>query len=271
MSIRMLAVDLDGTLLTDDKRISDTNREALTRITAEGVRVILSTGRAWPGAKGFAAELGLGLPVITSNGAMIVDSATEEILYQRDMETEAAFFVIEEGVRRGTSQIIWSRNRLYGLPVNERLQDYGRRFGRMTPQPAPLAMLEEDGISKVLWYDTEENIAQWEKELAPREDRSTERFPNTKVVTSTPTFLEFFHRGVSKATAIATVAAMYGIAKEEIAAIGDADNDLPMLAEAGLAIAMGNGTERVKAAADRITLDNEHDGVAYAVEHFLAE
>ena len=269
MSIRMIAVDLDGTLLTDDKQISEVNRETLRKAAEKGVYVILSTGRAWPGAKGFAAELGLGLPVITSNGAMIVDSATEKILYQRDMETETAFSVIEEGVRRGTSQIIWSRNRLYGLPVNERLQDYGRRFGKMTPQPAPLALLEEEGISKVLWYDTPENITAWEKELAPREDRSLEAFPNTKVVTSSPTFLEFFHSGVSKATAIRTVAAQFGVAKEEIAAIGDADNDLPMLAEAGTAIAMGNATDRVKNTADQITEDNEHDGVALAIRKLL--
>ena len=262
MAYRMFAVDLDGTLLTGDKRISEANKKALKQATESGIHVVLSTGRAWPGARAFAEELGIRVPVITSNGAMIIDGATGEIMYKKDMEPEAAREIIEDGVRIGTSQIIWAENQLYGLPIDERLIDYGQRFGKMDPLPLPpVESLFEVGISKVLWYDTVERSEQLWGEL--------KQYRDTVVVRSDPHFLEFFNIGVSKAKAIVAVADILGVKREEIAAIGDADNDLPMLETAGLGIAMGNANERVKAAADRITTDNEHDGVAYAVHHFL--
>ena len=262
MAYRMLAVDLDGTLLTDDKRISEANREALREAVDNGVCVVISTGRAWPGARAFAEELGVRVPVITSNGAMIIDGATGGIIYKKDMVPEAARAIIEDGRKIGTSQIIWVENKLYGLPIDERLIDYGHRFGKMDPTPMPpVETLFEVGISKVLWYDTVERAEQLAGVIR--------EYPETTLVRSDPHFLEFFNVGVSKAKAIAAVASMYGIDRSEIAAIGDADNDISMLESVGLAIAMGNATERVKAVADRITVDNEHDGVAYAIHHFL--
>ena len=89
------------------------------------------------------------------------------------------------------------------------------------------------------------------------------------VVKSQPEFLEFFHAGVSKAKALASVTARFGIAMEETVAIGDADNDIPMLKAAGYAVAMGNGSTGAKSAAAWITDDNEHDGVAKALSRLF--
>ncbi len=263
MTYRMAAIDLDGTLLTDAKTISEGNLRALKEAAEAGVIVCISTGRAWPGAREFARQAGVIHPVITSNGAMIMDPVKEEIFFERDLGSEEALTIIREGEARDTSQIIWSKNRLYGLPLNERLADYEQRFGRIKASAVPdLEKLAAEGIQKVLWYDDRDTIAEWagDNPMLGRE--------SVTVCTSDPHFLEFFSSTVSKAEAIGKVAGMYGISLEEIMAFGDAGNDLPMLAAAGLGVAMGNATEQVKAAAGFVTKSNEEDGVAYALRHF---
>ena len=272
MKYRLLAIDLDGTLLTDDKRISERNREALAKAQQCGMHVVISTGRAWPGAKAFAAELGLSVPVITSNGAMIVDAVTEEIIYKRDLEPEAAKNVLEAGRKNGVSQIIWSSNRLYGLPVDWRLEDYGRTYGKMTPQPMPpVETLYDAGISKILWYDDPERIASFNEQVhADGGDVMPGGLPkDTAAWMSQPTFLEFFHSDVSKAAALRSVAQILGVSMEETVAVGDAPNDILMLQAAACGVAMGNASESVKAIADFVTEDNMHDGVAVLTERLL--
>ena len=213
----------------------------------------------------------MSLPVITSNGAMIIDSATGEILFRRDLLHESAETILANGRKRLTSQIIWSGTTLYGLPLDWHLADYGRRFGGKTPLPMPPAQaLREAGISKILWYDTPEHIDAWEAE-ARREIREGGALSDVTVVKSQPEFLEFFHSGVSKAKALSSVAAHFSVPMEEMVAIGDADNDIPMLTAAGCAVAMGNGSPGAKDAASWVTDDNEHDGVAKALERLFPE
>lgn len=269
MAYRMVAIDLDGTLLTDDKRVSEGNLAELRRVIAQGVHVIISTGRAWPGAKPFVRMLGLTLPVITSNGAMIVDSGSEEIMFKKDLSPEAAKIILEGGRARMTSQIIWSANRLYGLPLDERLADYGKRFGLMEPKPMPpIETLFDIGVSKILWYDAPEHIAAWVSEA--QQGILFDKMPeNVTICKSLPVYAEFFRGDVSKAKALEAVASMFGVPMEETIAIGDADNDLPMLTAAGTGVVMGNAEESVKAAADFVTRDNEHDGVAYALSQLI--
>ena len=269
MAYRMVAIDLDGTLLTDDKRISERNLAEIRRVLESGAFVIISTGRAWPGAEPYVRLLEMSLPVITSNGSMIVDSATREILFRRDLTQEAAETILAKGRKRLASQVIWSGTTLYGLPLDEHLADYGRRFGKKTPLPMPpMETLREDGISKILWYDTPEHINAWETEVRG-EICEGGALSDVTVVKSQPEFLEFFHAGVSKAKALASVTARFGIAMEETVAIGDADNDIPMLKAAGYAVAMGNGSTGAKSAAAWITDDNEHDGVAKALSRLF--
>lgn len=262
--IVMLAIDLDGTLLTDDKRISDANARAIREAMDAGVKVCIATGRAWPGAKEYARELGVDAPVVTSNGAMIVDPVTEEVLFDLGLSGEDARAVYARGEQEGLTQIVWSKCQFFASRMNELAVDYGHRFGRMNPTAVPsIDELCERGVSKILWYCPNEDAEEYRKKVL---DVFGERI---SVVTSMPSFLEFFHRGLSKAEAVRRVADRYGIRMDEVAGFGDAGNDIPLLQMTGIGVAVGNASDEAKQAADLVTADNEHDGVALAIREIL--
>lgn len=266
--ISMLAIDMDGTLLTDDKRVSAGNAEAIRFATERGIRVGVSTGRAWPGAREFACALGIDTPVITSNGSMIVDPTNEEVLFDLGLTDAQAKEIYACGLEiPSVTQIVWSKNKCYASRINEMSADYGTRFGRMEPTKVPsIEALCERGVSKILWYFSDNGAEVYADEMRERFGKQV------TVETSTPFFLEFFHQNVSKAEAVKNVAARYGIAMENVLAIGDAGNDISMLKTAGIGVAMANASDAAKAAADYVTKeDNNHDGVAEAIYRFCGE
>lgn len=263
-NLKMAAIDLDGTLLTDDKQITPLCKNTIQMAMRDGYIICISTGRAWPGAKKFAKELMVTAPVVTSNGAMIVDPVTEEVLYDLKLNFEDAEEIYELGCRIGVTQIVWSGCQLYGSRMDRYLEDYSKRFGFMEPVVLhSIEDLADRGVSKILWYFSEPTSEKYLKQV------SVEMQNRLNIVTSTTFFLEFFHKDVSKAAAVKMVADRYGIEWSEIAAIGDAGNDLPMIQSAGLGIAMGNATDDVKEEADAITDDNMHDGVAKALQQYF--
>ncbi len=262
--ITMLAIDLDGTLLTDDKRISAACAEAIRDAMNAGLKVCIATGRAWPGAKEFVREIGTDVPVVTSNGAMIVDPVTEEVLYDLGLTEEDARAIYARGEQENLTQIVWSKCQFFASRMNELAEDYGHRFGRMNPTAVPsIDELCERGISKILWYCPNEDAEEYRQKVR---DEFGDRI---SIVTSMPSFLEFFHDGISKSEAVRSVAERYGITMDKVAGFGDAGNDIPLLQMAGLGVAMGNGSNEAKQAADLVTADNEHDGVAQVIRMIL--
>lgn len=261
---KLIAIDLDGTLLTNDKRISSGNRAALRKAMDAGVFVCIATGRAWPGAKAFVSEIKPNCPVITSNGALIVDPETEEILFERCLSKKDAETVFALGEKLGFTQIVWCGNRLYASRINELSDDYSRRFGKIPAvKIGSLADLDGRDILKILWY------IPGGKAAANLRNVPSERLENVTIVTSDPDFLEFFSSSVSKAEAVRLIAARCGVSPCEAAAVGDACNDIPMLQATGFGIAMENATDEVKKAAAAVTGDNESDGVARAIEEYV--
>lgn len=261
---KMIAIDLDGTLLTDNKTISLTNMRALLDAMKAGVRICISTGRAWPGARQFVRQIGPDTPVITSNGAMIVNPVNEDIIFEQTLNKSVAAHIYELGNDIGVSQIVWSRNILYGNRIDHYLCDYGQRFGKMEPrQITDFSRINEDGILKILWYDTPEKIEEYRKYLNLDSEDVT-------VCTSNAEFLEFFSPKVSKAEGLSIISSMYKITPTEVIAVGDGSNDIEMLKWAGLGVAMGNASEYVKSQADLVTDTNENDGVAKMILQVLA-
>lgn len=263
MRYKLLALDMDGTLLNSKGELSERTVNAVRQAKENGAVVTISTGRSVPGAIGCARTLGLSSPIITYNGAVIADPVTGKMLFSAELSASDALKVMETGIRKGTTMCIWSKGRLYGLPLNERVLDY-RRFAGVEPLPTKdIRFLAENGVTKVLWYDEVEKIGAFWSEM------SKIPFESVSVCTSNPMFLEFFHGTVSKASALEWIAKMHGIRREEVVAVGDGANDLEMLAYAGLGVAMGNASDAVKKQADAVTASHDEGGVADVIERYF--
>ena len=260
---KLLALDIDGTLLNDKRELTERTVGAIKRAIDSGVHVTLCTGRPIQGVKWLVERLGITVPVITYNGAEIVDPASGEILFKNQLLPSDAVKIAEYGRDRGVTLIIWSKGELYGYPMNERV-DFYKQIALTEPKEATdIKGLAERGITKIIWFDEIDRVNQFKTELNKSD------FKSVTYVTSNPRFLEFFNSEVSKRISMEKLAEILGVSREEIVAIGDGYNDVPMLEGAGLSIAMGNAPDDIKAMCHKVTLDNNSDGVAYAIEEYI--
>lgn len=263
MKYRLMAVDMDGTLLNPDSEITPFTRQTVKQAVAEGLIFTLCTGRPLQGVKRYVNQLGLDCPVITYNGAVIAHSTTGEILFSQTMDTAEARRVYNLAREKQTMFIIWSQNRLYASEISEKTHFYEEITSTKAVLIEDFEAILAAGITKMLWYDDAEILEDWIEEL------KTENFAHTTFTKSRAYFLEFFSNRTSKAVAMEKLGEYYGITKEEMIAVGDQTNDLPMIQYAGLGIAMGNAVDAVKAAADCVTAPNTEDGVAQAILKYL--
>ncbi len=260
MKIRLIAADVDGTLVDSEKRISPATEAAVKKARELGVIFTLSTGRTVQGLGKYLYLVKPGTPIVTYNGAEVLIPDTGEVLYRQGLEASAAEEIIRSGMSLGASVIVWSRGVLYLSGKNERTEKYRRIYnaeGRPITDPAALAA---EGVTKAMWLDEPGIIERSQKEFC---------LGGVCCVISEPGYLEFIDARVSKAEGLKKAAEYLNVRREEVMALGDSYNDTDMLRWAGLGVAMANAEEEVKAAADHITASNEEDGVARAIETFV--
>lgn len=263
MKYKLMAVDIDGTLLDSQSVLRDETVEAITHAVKKGLVFTIATGRPIQGVVQFNERLGLDLPYITYNGAMVVMGSSREILYETRLTYEDAKCVYQLGLDYGTTIIVWSKNVLYVSEMNDR----ARKYAEQACTPAVLlndvdAILRA-GATKILWYDDIATIDKFNAEVGASVGEGV------NFHTSKPYFLEFVDKQASKAIAMERLGEHYGIQREEMIAVGDGDNDLSMIEWAGLGVAMGNAKDSVKSRADYITLTNDEHGVAHVINEFI--
>lgn len=271
-NIRMIGLDLDGTLLTDKKELTPRTREALVKAIQSGVTVLVATGRPWMGVPEELRSFPGMSYALTSNGARVLDTRTNAVLIERLIEPGPAKKALEICGKYDTLQEIYFDGQGYAqadkIQLVERYHKNPNMWEYMRKTRIPVddihALLEREnrGLDKVqaLFADMEERKKAWE-ELSREED--------LELVGSLGYNIEINARGVNKGTALVELGRLLGIRREEIMACGDGDNDTVMLREAGFGVAMGNAEEETKDAADYITLTNEEEGVADAIEKFV--
>jgi hypothetical protein len=259
MPIRLIAIDLDGTLLGANHTISAVNVAVIARVRAQGATVLLATGRMFASARPFAQQLGLRGPQITLNGAVIGDPPTGALRTRAVLAPADLAAVLAELVAREIPYTIFGPDTIYaepGTPFVEILEAYGEPPPVRLPRaellllPAPIKVLTFLGPGPL---DAELRDA-----LAHR----------VEVIRTGNQFYEFLAPGTSKGAALAEIAHERGIARDEILAIGDSDNDLSMFAVAGTSAAMAGAAPHVQAQASWVTASSEGDGVARALERF---
>lgn len=265
MPIRLVAMDLDDTLLRDDWTISPRVVESLRRAQALGVITTIATGRMPKGMRRYAEQLGIDVPVITYHGAMIQKVLSGEILFRRVIPHKTASDIVKYVLDSGFHCHIYLQDRVFTQEKNEYSRDYSRLNGLEIEQGDLLSLLARgpEGVEKILLIGEESEL----DHLAPSlKTRYSEQVHVTK---SKSSFLEMVEVSVNKGTALKALANQLGIQQEEIMAIGDSFNDLEMIRYAGVGVAMGNARAEVKEAADYVTGTNMEDGVAQAVEKFV--
>ena len=268
MSIKLVAIDIDGTLLNSQHKISPRVKEALQKANEQGVRIVLCTGRPLPGVKEQLDELALYGEndfVITYNGSLVQATKDNTIISRYTLSYED-FLEIEMYSRKVGAHLhtiddsaIYTANRnigkytiheasLVNMPLKYRTVD------EMTP---------EMNIIKMMMIDEPEVL---DPAIAKLPLHFTEKYTTVK---STPFYYEIMNKNASKGNALAKLADHLGLNKDEVMAIGVNENDLSMIDYAGIGVAMGNATENVKTIADVHTTSNDEDGVAQIIEKMV--
>lgn len=264
MKYRLIAADMDGTLLNDSGTITPKTVAAIKAAVADGVMFTVSTGRPIQGVDKYNDLLDLKAPIITYNGAMIVKSDTREVLFSKTLLYNDAVSILNIGNEMGITMCVWANNRLYCNVHNEKVDDYKKLSGVEPMVIDDYGGLAKSGITKILWYDESDVIADVQQKL------KSISFEKVTFCTSKPTFLEIFNSEVSKAEAMKKIGEIYNINRDEMIAIGDGNNDLPMIEYAGLGVAMANAPDGVKRKSDYITENsNNSDGIAEVIEKFI--
>ena len=272
--IKMIGLDLDGTLLREDKTLSPYTKSILEKAIEKGIVVLAATGRPLGGIPKELREFPGMRYVISSNGARIIDQKDGHVLYENlisveramrildileTYDTEREFFLVGQGYAEIDK--MKELDRYFGRFHNEAMIEYIRTT--RIPVDDVRETLEKKGrpLDKVqgVFVSLEEKEKAWEELL---------RLPGVMVTGALVNNIEVCAAGVDKGLGLIRLGEILGIEKEEIMACGDGKNDIGMIKMSGLGVAMGNGMEEVKAAADYVTLSNEEDGAAKAIEKF---
>jgi Cof subfamily protein (haloacid dehalogenase superfamily) len=265
---RLLALDLDGTVIGKDLRITDPVRTAVAAAQATGLCVTLVTGRMFRAALPFAQQLSLRDPLICYQGALVRHPLTNAVLHHTPMPGTLAAEAITLLHGAGTCVIACIDERLGIVQDGIPFAGFVRRWG--SPDPAHVFVASNlaeiartTPPTKVMFFGESPLV---ERELA----HLTAHFgTGLSVVRSDATLGELTAPGLSKALALEILARRLGIARENVIAIGDQDNDVPMLQWAGLGLAMGNAPSSVQEMADAVIPSVEEDGVAWAIRRYI--
>lgn len=265
MKYKMLAIDVDDTLIDDEKRISANTQQALAEALSMGVKVTLATGRMYASAKQIAAQLKLNVPLISYQGALIKNLEDGVVLYERHVPQDAVQFLFDFAERHRLHIQAYVNDELYVKEDNEKIQAYARLSDVPYQVEPDLERLSRLPMPKIIIIDDPDKLDALMPELS-------ERLGNQVHMTkSKPNFLEFMHKEGTKGHAVTFLAEHFGCSLSEVIGIGDSWNDMEMLEVAGLGVAMGNAVPSLKEKADYITRTNNEDGVCHVVETFILQ
>lgn len=264
---KIIALDMDGTLLDDNKTITEENKKSLMRAKEKGVKVVLASGRPKDGLIKFLNELDLMQDdeyVLSYNGCLVQEAKSGKIIH-------------EVGLKGTDLHYMYTLSREFNVNIHAFSEKHGLITPKMSKYTEVEASLngieatiidffdipEDENIIKIMLVDEEEILDAAITRL-PRE-----AYDKYNIVKSTPYFLEIINKNGNKGEGLKALADYLGAKREEVMAFGDAGNDKEMIEYAGLGVAMENAMEEVKKVADYITCNNNEDGVAKVVNRFI--
>ena len=263
MKYRLIAADMDGTLLNEEAELTTRTKTALIKAVEAGILFVTATGRPMVAAEKVNAIFEKDMPFITFNGAVIIMGKSRKTLMNKHLD----FALAKEGYTIGASQnipvIIWTGEQLWVSRECKEVSDYQEASSAKLSVIDEIDDLSERSVSKMLWIGSPEKISCLQNEMKTHFEGKLNCF------TSLPIFLEFVSIEADKGTALAEIGRIYGIDRSEMIAVGDGYNDISMIKYAGLGVAMANAPKDVKAASGFVTLSNNDDGVAAVIEKYI--
>lgn len=264
--IKLIALDLDGTLTNEQKIITPHTMQALLRAQSHGVRLCLASGRPPYGMRPLAKQLHLaehGGLLVCYNGGHVEDCSNGKVLVERKLDVSLLPELCEWQERTGMTLMTYFEDHIYTERPDNKYVQVSVRNNKMTAVKVDnFATDTPRPINKCLMVGEPEAVKQWEPRLQ-------EAFHGRmNILHSTPYFIECLPLNIDKGLALQALLPVLGLLREELMAFGDSFNDIGMLRYAGLGVAMENADEEVKAIADHITSSNEDDGIAAALSFF---
>lgn len=272
MAVKIILLDLAGTLLNHDKQISPANRAALERAAAEGVYIVPSTGRFYDGMPAVVRELPFVRYMVIVNGAQVYDAAEKAVLHRAEIPPEAAQRVFD---RLDTLPVIYDcfldgwgymdeRNyeRIDQFISDPRVNRMVKKLRRPVKDFRDFIRRENRPLQKIQMFFTDMDRRREELERLARD------FPDMAVTSSISNNIEINEKHANKGEALGFLCRLLGVEIKDTMAFGDGSNDMSMIRAAGIGVAMANADEALKAAADYITDTNDADGVAKAIAVF---
>lgn len=274
MPYKLVCIDIDGTLLNHNHKITKRTKEILLKAHELGVHIVISTGRMYTDAEYYSNLIGVKSPVIAANGAFIKEKNKDEVIYKAALGAELSLELLEIFRKHRITPYFCTPHKFYygnimfklfylatkilGMRRNQLDMEYVLSW----KQWQKILEKEKDNIvkSEIIYRDAA-LIGEMRKEL-----KCVTKFA---IVDSSKYNVEITRQGVSKGKALEILASLYDLKREEIISIGDSENDLSMIEYAGLGIAMANSSDVVKEKADYTTDSNDSEGVANAINKFI--
>lgn len=272
MKYKVVAIDMDGTLLNSKHEISQNNKNMLKVATEKGVQVIISTGRIFTSARYFAKLLGLITPVIACNGAYVSEYHKDLILYESAIKKEDTIKVIEILDKYDIVYRFYDNDNFYLKNIKSMSDKYSEWTQsaedifkvKLTILDSPVDFVK-DNSPKVYKFV----IADEDAQKLSKVKEEILQIEGIEVVSSWMNSFDIMNKGVSKGNALKELCEKLGVKSEEVIAIGDNFNDSSMIEYAGMGVAMGNAEDGVKEIADMVTDTNDNDGVAKALKELI--
>ncbi len=269
---KLVAIDLDGTLLNSDKEISSRNAKAISLAIEKGVKIVICSGRVYSGARLYAKQVGAVDPIIACNGAIISESIDGKVIYSNNLSTEACLKIIDICHKNNIYYHVYAEDTMLTEKLGFTSLKYFEKNKTLPIKDRVKIEVVGDMVTKIKSLQGKVLklvIVNDDLELLKRTRNEMEQIASVDVMSSNYDNFEVVNKGVNKGVALKKLSVLLDIPPEEMIAIGDNENDISMLDYAGLGIAMENGEDCAKDAAQYITASNDESGVAQAIEKFV--
>ncbi|CZQ99303.1 Cof-type HAD-IIB family hydrolase [Trichococcus collinsii] len=263
----IFAIDLDGTLLTDDHQVTKMNKQAIQLAESLGNTIVIATGRSVHSAVEHLKMLEIDGYVVALNGAVVMETSNQEILFEKMLHKEGAKAMLEIGEAYNANVSISCLENNYQVDFTGQKQDFVQEF---LPGQTPFTIISHQEAQQIIQRDSVLKVAIMNENIEKLEEMKRHLFESGHPVISSDThYIELMAEGVNKGYGTRIIAEKLEVPKNDIVVFGDQENDLGLFAIAGVSFAMGNANPAIRLIADHVIESNNESGVGKTIMRLL--